>query len=71
MENLIDPTHGQRVVKTMLTQGIFKSKPINTLSLPKMGEERLGYGFDGEILVNIGRQLGELRRRAARQDLMQ
>jgi hypothetical protein len=33
----------------MLIQGIFKSKPIITLSLPKMGEERLGNGFDEEI----------------------
>jgi hypothetical protein len=33
----------------MLIQGIFKSKPINTLSLPKMDERRLGNGFDGEI----------------------
>ncbi|MGA3144919.1 MAG: hypothetical protein ABSF10_18110 [Verrucomicrobiota bacterium] len=46
MDNLI-PTH--RVVKTMLIQEIFKSKPIITLSLPKMGEGRLGGGFDGEI----------------------
>jgi hypothetical protein len=37
----------------MLTQGIFKSKPINTLSLPKMGEGRLGNGFGGEIRLQI------------------
>jgi hypothetical protein len=36
-------------MKTMLIQGIFKSKSIITLSLPKMGEGRLGNGFDGEI----------------------
>jgi hypothetical protein len=33
----------------MLIQEMFKSKPIITLSLPKMGEGRLGNGFDGEI----------------------
>jgi hypothetical protein len=33
----------------MLTQGMFKSKPIITLSLPKMGEGRLGNGCGGEI----------------------
>ena len=33
----------------ILVQGIFKSKPINTLSLPKTGEGRLEHGFAGEI----------------------
>jgi hypothetical protein len=33
----------------MLIQRIFKSKPIITLSLPKMGEGRLGNGFAGKI----------------------
>jgi len=38
----------------MLTQGIFETKPINTRSLPKMGEGRLHNGFDGEIRPSNG-----------------
>jgi hypothetical protein len=38
----------------MLIQGIFKSKPIITLSLPKMGEGRLGNGLEGEIRPSNG-----------------
>jgi hypothetical protein len=53
----MDNSDTQRVVKTMLIQEIFKSKPIITLSLPKMGKGRPGSGPDREKEPPLGRVL--------------